>query len=406
MRRAMQSMKVLIANVGSTSFKFKLFDMPGEKIIASGKIERVGQAKSPMAYKADGKEEVRQEIVCPDQKTSIQTVLELLTGPKIGVLRNLNELAAVGLKTVHARGINDCVRVDGDVLQRMEEYTPLCPAHNPPYILACKLFLELLPGKPVVGVFEPHFHKTIPDFAYTYGIPQAWAEKYSIRKYGFHGASHRYVSERVPQLLGLPKERLKIISCHLGGSSSLCAIKNGFSVDTSMGFSAQSGLDHAQRCGDIDPFLIPFIMDKEKLTTEEVRKALCKNSGLAGISGVPSGDFRDLEEAANKGNTGAKRAIEVFAYQIIKFIGMYSAVLEGVEVIAFAGGIGENRSELRAKVCRSFGYLGLALDIEKNQTRGEEVVISTEDSRVKVVVIKTNEELIVARETVRVATAR
>src|ERR1051325_8956727 len=306
-------MKVLIANVGSTSFKFKLYDMPSEKIIASGKIERVGQPKSPMAYQADGKAALTQEIVCPDQRTSIQTVVKLLTDSDKGVLNDVKEIGAVGLKIVHARGITDCLRVDEDVLQRMEDYTPLCPAHNPPYILASKLFLELLPGKPVVGVFEPHFHKTIPDYAYTYGIPQTWAEKHSIRKYGFHGASHRFVAERVPQILGVPKEKLKIISCHLGGSSSLCAIKNGFSVDTSMGFSAQSGLDHAQRCGDIDPFLIPFIMDKEKLTTEEVRKALCKNSGLAGISGVPSGDFRDLEEAANKGNTGAKRAIEVFA---------------------------------------------------------------------------------------------
>jgi len=402
----MQNMKVLIANVGSTSFKFKLFDMPGEKIIASGKIERVGQPRSPMQYKANGKGEIALEIACPDQKTSIQTVLKLLTDAKTGVLKDVQELGAVGLKTVHARGINDCVVVNDDVLARMEEYTPLCPAHNPPYILACKLFLELLPGKPVVGVFEPHFHKTIPDYACTYGIPQPWAEKYSIRKYGFHGASHRYVSERVPQLLGVPKEKLKIISCHLGGSSSMCAIQHGQSVDTSMGFSAQSGLDHAQRCGDIDPFLIPFVMDKEKLSTEDVRKALCKSGGLAGISGVPSGDFRDLEDAAKQGNKRAQLAMDVFAYQVVKFIGMYTAVLGGVDVIAFAGGIGENRDRLREKVCRSFGYLGLELDSEKNKVRGEEAIISADRSKVKVVVVKTNEELIVARETVRVAAAQ
>jgi acetate kinase len=399
-------MKVLIANVGSTSFKFKLFDMPSEKIIASGKIERVGQPQSPMQYKAEGKGEIAQEIVCPDQKTSIQTVIKLLTDAKTGVLQDVKELGAVGLKTVHARGINDVVRVNDDVLARMEEYTPLCPAHNPPYILACKLFLELLPGKPVVGVFEPHFHKTIPDYAYTYGIPQSWAEKYAIRKYGFHGASHRYVSERVPQLISVPKEKLKIISCHLGGSSSLCAIRYGQSVDTSMGFSAQSGLDHAQRCGDVDPFLIPFIMDKEKLSTDDVRKALCRNAGLAGIAGIPSGDFRDLEDAMKQGNKRARLAVDVFAYQVVKFIGMYAAVLAGVDAIAFAGGIGENRNELRAQICRSFGYLGLELDTEKNKVRGEEALISTEQSKVKVVVVKTNEELIVARETMRVAQAQ
>lgn len=396
-------MKVLIANVGSTSFKFKLFDMPSERVLASGKIERVGQARSPMTYKAEGKEERQQDISCPDQKTSIQTVLKLLTDSQTGVLKSVKELGAVGLKTVHARGINDVVRVDQEVLQRMEEYTPLCPAHNPPYILACKLFLELLPGKPVVGVFEPHFHKTIPEYAYTYGIPQEWAKKYAIRKYGFHGASHRYVSERVPQLLGVPKERLKIISCHLGGSSSLCAIKNGFSVDTSMGFSAQSGVEHATRCGDIDPFLVPFIMDKEKLTTDDVRKFLCKNGGLAGISGIPSGDFRDLEEAALKGDSNAKLAVNVFAYEVVKCIGAYAAVLEGVDAIAFAGGIGENRAEFREEVCRRFRYLGLELDVGKNKLCGQEAVISTDASKVKVVVVKTNEELVVARETVRVA---
>ena len=396
-------MKVLIANVGSTSFKFKLYDMPGEKIIASGKIERVGQPRSPMSYKAEGKSELTQEIECPDQRTSIQTVIKLLTDPKTGVLKDVKELGAVGLKTVHARGINDCVRVNEDVLQRMEEYTPLCPAHNPPYVLACKLFLELLPGKPVVGVFEPHFHKTIPDYAYTYGIPQAWAEKYSIRRYGFHGASHRHVSERIPALLGVSPRGLRIISCHLGGSSSVCAIKDGKSVDTSMGFSAQSGLDNAQRCGDIDPFLIPFVMDKEKLSTEDVRKALCKNGGLAGISGVASGDFRDLEEAAGQGNTRAQLAMDVFAYNLIKYIGAYAAVLNGVDVIAFAGGIGENRTAFREKVCAAFGYLGVELDKEKNKVRGEELVISSPNSRVTVAVVKTNEELVVARETVRVA---
>jgi len=400
----MQSMKVLIANVGSTSFKFKLYDMPGEIVIASGKIERVGQPKSPMQYKGNG--EVSQEISCPDQKTSIQTVLKLLTDPKLGVLKDVKELGAVGLKTVHACGINDCVRINKDVLARMEEYTPLCPAHNPPYVLASKLFLELLPDKPIVGVFEPHFHKTIPDYAYTYGIPQPWAEKYAIRRYGFHGASHRHVSERVPQLLGVPAAGLRIISCHLGGSSSVCAIKDGKSVDTSMGFSAQSGLDNAQRCGDIDPFLIPFVMDKEKLTTDDVREALCKNGGLAGISGVASGDFRDLEDAVKQGNTRAKLAIDVFAYNLIKYIGAYAAVLNRVDAIAFAGGIGENRTEFREKVCAAFGYIGLELDKEKSKVRGEELVISSPRSKVKVVVVKTNEELVVARETVRVAAGK
>ena len=396
-------MRVLVVNAGSTSLKFRLFEMADESVIAVGRIERVGGASSPFSYRMGPHPEQEEEIVCPDQRAAIEHALRTLIAPETGVLKNLEDLDAIGFKPVHAKDIADAVRVTDDVFEAMEAYIPLAPAHNPPYIEAFRIFQELLPSKPLVGVFEPAFHRTIPDYARTYAIPYELSQKYAIRRYGFHGASHRYVSYRAPQLVNSEPEGLRIISCHLGGSSSMCAIKDGQSIDTSMGFSPQAGLPHATRNGDLDPFIILYLMDKERLSTTEMTELLSKNGGLKGISGV-SGDVRDLEEAADAGNDRAALAINVLVHETKKYIGAYTAVLGGLDVLAFTGGIGENGIRVREAICRGLECFGVHLDPDANSTRGQEGVVSKQDSPARVVVVLANEELIIARETARVLT--
>jgi acetate kinase len=393
-------MKILVVNVGSTSLKFRLFDMKDESVVAAGKVERVGSAKSPVSYQLGSRPRREEEIECPSQRVAIQHVLKILTHPSDGVLSALDQLDAVGFKPVHAKNIAESVIVTDEVIRAMEEYTPLAPAHNPPYIEAFRIFQELLPGKTLVGVFEPAFHQTIPDYARTYGIPYEWSEKHAIRRYGFHGASHRYISWRVPEMVARPPEDLRIISCHLGGSSSICAIKGGISIDTSMGFSPQSGLSNATRNGDLDPFILLYMMEKEGLSVSEIRAALSKNGGLKGISGL-SGDVRDLEEAAAAGNGRAELALKVLAYETKKYIGAYTAALGGLDVLAFTGGIGENCCNVREGICRGLECLGVKLDLARNKLRGHDSIISRDDSPVKVLVVLANEELVVARETKR-----
>jgi acetate kinase len=393
-------MKILVVNVGSTSLKFRLLEMETESVIASGGVDRVGSGRSAATYQVGDGPRQQEEITCPNQKGAIEYALRLLTSSESGVLSDLEEVDAVGFKPVHAKDIADSVVVTEEVIQAMEEYIPLAPAHNPPYIEAFRIFQQLLPGKPLVGVFEPAFHKTIPDYARTYGIPYQWSEKHAIRRYGFHGASHRYVSQRVPQLIGRLEGDLRIISCHLGGSSSMCAIRDGVSVDTSMGFSPQSGLPNATRNGDLDPFILFYLMEKEGLSIQDLRARLVKEGGLKGISGL-SGDVRDLEEAADGGNPRAELALNVLVHETRKYIGAYTAVLEGLDVLSFTGGIGENGVRVREKICRGFEYLGLRLDTAKNKVRGQEGLISEPTSPVKVVVVSANEELVIARETAR-----
>jgi acetate kinase len=393
-------MKILVINVGSTSLKFRLFEMPAEKVLASGRVERVGSSLSPCSYQMGSAPRCELEQSCPDQRTAIGWVLKTLGAPSEGVLHDYEDLDAIGFKPVHARNIAEAVFIDEKIITAMEEYTPLVPSHNPPYIAAFRIFQELLPHKPLVGVFEPAFHKTIPDYARTYGIPYELTEKYDIRRYGFHGASHRYISWRVPEMVGRCAEELKIISCHLGGSSSVCAIRGGISIDTSMGFSAQCGLPNATRNGDLDPFVLLYLMEKEGWSTEQLRKMLSSNGGLKGISGL-SGDMRDLETAAETGNQRARLAIDVLAHETRKYIGAYTAVLGGVDVLAFAGGIGENSIQLRRQICTGLECLGIRLDAARNEVRGQERLISREDSPVKIAVVLTNEELVIARETQR-----
>ena len=393
-------MKILVINVGSTSLKFRLFQMPEEILLGVGKVERVGSEKSPFSCQLGEHPRQEGEWDCPDQRSAIERVLAVLTDPAAGAVKSIEEVDAIGFKPVHARNIADSVFITEEIIQAMEEYTPLVPSHNPPYITAFRIFQQLAPGKPLVGVFEPAFHKTIPDYASTYGIPFEWAEKHAIRRYGFHGASHRYLSTRVPQLLGKPAEKLKIISCHLGGSSSVCAIRDGVSVDTSMGFSAQCGLPNSTRSGDLDPFILLYMMEKEGLTSEQIRVALTKNGGLKGISGL-SGDVRDLEEAAAAGNPRARLALDVLVHETRKYVGAYTAVLEGADALAFTGGIGENGAAIRARICRGLECLGFQLDPEKNKIRGREGIISSARSPARIVVILANEELVIARETAR-----
>ncbi len=397
-------MKILVVNVGSTSLKFRLFQMEDESVVAVGRVERVGSPSSPLSYQLGESPKQERDIRAPDHRAAIEQVLEILTDPAAEVLTSLEELDAIGFKPVHAKGIADSVVVTDEVIQAMEDYIFLAPAHNPPYIEAFRIFQQLLPDKTLVGVFEAAFHKTIPDYARTYGIPYEWAEKHAIQRYGFHGASHRYISWRAPELAGRAGRDLKIISCHMGGSASICAIRNGRSIETSMGFSPQAGLSHATRNGDLDPFVPLYLMQEEGLSVDQVREGLSQRGGLKGISGL-SGDVRDLEEAAASGNPRARLALEVLVHETRKYIGAYCAVLEGLDILAFTGGIGENGIRIRQSVCRGLEYLGIRIDPDRNQVRGRDTVISAAGSQVSVLVILANEELVIARETARLVAA-
>lgn len=391
-------MKVLVPNLGSTSLKYQLIDMDGERVLARGKIERIGSALAIVTtWDAAGKS-TQATAAVPDHRTAIQTLLDRLHGGA-----QPTAIDAVGFKAVHGgpryRG---SFLVTDELLEAMNEFVPVAPVHNPVYIQAMQVFREVLPGVPIVAVFEPGFHVTIPERASVYGVPFEWLEKYGVRRYGFHGSSNRYISQRVPEVLGRSAAGLRLVSCHLGGSSSICAIRDGKSLDSSFGFSAQSGMEHAARCGELDPFAVLHVMDKEKLTTAQMRELLSKKSGLLGISGVSS-DLRDIEEAAAQGNTRAALAIEVLVYEVKKYIGAFAAAMGGLDAVAFAGGIGENSWQVRQEVCRGLEFLGLRLDEEKNRAAGSnDRTISSRDSKVAVLVVYTNEEIIVARETVRV----
>lgn len=395
-------MNLLIANVGSTSFKFQLFEGDGLSVLARGRLERIGSAEAPVQYRTTGKPGVAHEADLPDYEAAIRHSIRLMTDPAVGVIADASGIAAVGFKPVHAFDVTGCRAFTDDVLAKMEAAAPLAPAHNPPYIAAVRLFRDLLPGMPLFGLFEPTFHATMPDHATVYGAPYAWIARYGIRRYGFHGASHRYIAERTPGVLGREAGTLKIVSCHLGGSSSVCAIAGGRSVDTSMGLTPQSGVMQSSRNGDLDPFAVLYVMDREKRTTDEMRAILCRQSGLKGLSGIDSGDMRDVLDAARRGNKQAQLAVNAYTYDIKKYIGAYAAAMGGLDVVAFTGGIGERSAEIRARVCDGLDFLGVSLDAPRNETANGEAVISPEHARVAVVVIPADEEYIVAREMVRV----
>lgn len=386
-------MKILIANAGSTSFKYRLFDMTDEAVLAEGRLERIGDLSSPVAHQI-GECAVETEQHLPDYSSAVRDVIARLADARTGVLSDLSDLDAVGFKTVHLRGKAGTYLLTEDVLQRMADYNSLAPAHNPPYIQAIRIFEQCAPNLPLIGLFEAAFHVNIPDYAYIYSVPYDWFEKYGVRKYGFHGASHRYVSQRTAQILN--REDLRMVSCHLGGSASLCAVRNGQSIDTSMGFSPQTGIINSTRIGTIDPFIIPYIMDRENLSTREMSRILSEESGLLGISGI-SGDVRDLEEAAQKGHARARLALEAFCYGIKREIGACSAALGGLDAIAFAGGIGERGANVRWRVCTGLEYLGVHLDEVANANPPADGMISPSNSAVAVLIVQTDEECIVAR---------
>ena len=395
-------MRILCANVGSTSFKYQIIDIETTTSLVKGGVDRIGDSPSAFTHAVPGKPSVEGEIDAPTHTDAIAHAIRLITDAEIGCLANLEQLDGVGFKTILAKGYWRSARITEDVIAALEASTPLAPMHNPAYIASIRAFQELLPATPLVAVFETWFHQTIPDYAAEFGVPRFWVEQHDIRRYGYHGASHRYISERVPQLLGRESaEGLRVISCHLGGSSSLCAIKDGKSIDTSMGTSTQYGMIQSTRCGELDAFAVLYMMDREGFSTDEIRRQLIEDSGVKGISGT-SGDMRDVEAAIEVGDDKARLALDTYVYGVKKYIGAYIAALGGVDVIAFAGGIGEKGAIARAKICEGLEWCGIHLDPVKNEQATGETEISADNSRSKILIVATNEELIVSRETARV----
>ncbi len=393
-------MNVLVINCGSSSLKFQLINSESEKALAKGVCERIGIDGS-LTYQPAGGEKVKSDKAMPTHEEAIQFVIDALTDKDTGVVKSLSEIGAVGHRVVHGgEKFATSVVITDEVVKAIEECNELAPLHNPANLIGIAACQKLMPDTPMVAVFDTAFHQTMPEKAYMYCLPYEYYEKYRIRRYGFHGTSHSFVSRRTAEILGKPYEDLKTIVCHLGNGSSICAVENGKSVDTSMGFTPLEGLPMGTRSGDIDPAILEFLAKKENLDITGLMEILNKKSGVYGLSNYLSSDFRDLTAAAESGNVPAKVALEVFAYCVAKYIGRYVAVMNGVDVIVFTAGIGENDGNIRANVVKQLGFLGIELDEEANKKRGEEVTISTPASKVRVMVVPTNEELAIARETV------
>jgi acetate kinase len=387
--------KVLVANLGSTSFKYRLFDLgdPAEPVLARGAIERIGAATAKAVFKSTrGERELNRHIA--DHGEAVQLCLDQLTGCEIGVLESANEVSAIGFKAVHARNLTGVHLVDEKVLAAMEAFADVAPAHNPPYTKAMRMLRARFPELPLVAAFETGFHRTIPEALQRYAIPEAWATELGVRRWGFHGASHRYIAGRMPELL--KRSDIKLISCHLGGSSSLCAIRDGRSVASSLGMSPQSGLPHCNRVGDFDVFALPVILRETGKSLEEVLDILANQSGLEGLSGAGR-DLRDIEAAAAT-DSRARLAIDVFVASIRHYLGAYLLELDGADAIVFTGGIGENSATIRSEVCRELSWFGIELDPERNRAGPPERPVSTASSRVQVWCVPTNEEIVVARQ--------
>lgn len=392
-------MNVLVINCGSSSIKYQLIDMNDESVLAKGLVERIGIEGSVLKHEVPGKDKVVIEKPMPDHKVALKLVLDALVDEAHGVIKGMDEINAVGHRVVHAgEKFSDSVVITDEVIQALEECIELAPLHNPPNLMGIAACKELMPNTPMVGVFDTAFHQSMPKSAYIYPLPYEYYEKYGLRKYGFHGTSHRYVSQRAAEFLGKNLEDLKMITCHLGNGASVTAIQGGKSVDTSMGFTPLEGLTMGTRCGDIDPAIVTFLMEKENLSYEEINAVLNKKSGVLGISSVSS-DFRDIESAAKEGNERAQLALDQFNNRVKKYIGAYAAAMGGVDVIVFTAGLGENSASNRAEICEGLEFLGVKLDPEKNNVRGKDAVISADDSKVTVLVIPTNEELMIARDT-------
>ena len=393
-------MNVLVINCGSSSLKFQLINSESEEVLAKGLCERIG-IDGRLTYQPEGGEKEISDKAMPTHTEAIQFVIDALTNEKTGVVKSLDEIGAVGHRVVHGgEKFANSVVITDEVVKAIEECNDLAPLHNPANLIGISACQKLMPGTPMVAVFDTAFHQTMPEKAYLYGLPYEYYEKYAVRRYGFHGTSHSFVSKHAAQFLGLDLDNSKIIVAHLGNGASISAVLNGKCVDTSMGLTPLEGLVMGTRSGDMDPAIMEYISKKEDLDIAGVMNVLNKKSGVLGLSKNLSSDFRDLEEGMNNGNKYAKAAMEVFCYRVAKYIGSYVAAMNGVDAIAFTAGIGENAGTVRKMVVSYLGYLGIALDEEANKKRGEDLLISTADSKVKVAVIPTNEELAIARETV------
>ncbi len=395
-------MKILVLNCGSSSIKYKLFDMAQKEVIAQGGIERIGLKGSFLKLTLPSGEKKVLEKDIPEHTVGVEFILKTITHPEHGAIQSLDEIDAVGHRMVHGgERFSESVLLNKEVLDAFAACNDLAPLHNPANLKGVNAVTAILPKVPQVGVFDTAFHQTMPEYAYLYAIPYDLYEKYGIRRYGFHGTSHRYVSGRVCEFLGMKAEGMKLITCHIGNGGSISAIKDGKCVDTTMGLTPLEGLMMGTRSGDIDAGAVTFIMDKEGLNTTGVSNLLNKKSGVLGVFGVSS-DMRELEDAVSKGDPKALLAEKMYFYRVKKYIGAYAAALGGVDVILFTGGVGENQSSFRAGVCEGLEYMGVSIDQAKNKLRGEETIISTEDSKVKVVVIPTDEELLIASDTMAI----
>ncbi len=393
-------MKVLVINCGSSSLKYQLIDSETEEALAVGLCERIGIDGRLNHTPADGEKVVIDQDM-PDHEVAIRMVLEALVHDAYGVIKDLKEIDAIGHRLVHGgEKFSSSVIIDEDVIAGVEECNPLAPLHNPANLIGVRACEAIMPGVPNIGVFDTAFHQTMEPVAYLYGLPYEYYEKYKVRRYGFHGTSHSFVSKRAIEMLKLDPDNSRIIICHLGNGSSISAVKNGKVVDTSMGMTPLEGLVMGTRCGDIDPTIVEYLAHSLGKSLEEIMVILNKESGVYGLSGGVSSDFRDLDKASNEGNEKAKLAVEVFSYRTAKYIGSYIAAMDGVDAIVFTAGLGENNIVVRRQILEHFGYMGITLDEEANNVRGREMIISTPDSRVTAAVIPTNEELAIARETV------
>ena len=398
-------MNVLVINCGSSSLKYQVLNMTNEELLCKGLVERIGMDGSVITHEKEGMDKVKTEVPMKDHKDAIEQVLAAIQNAEYGVVTSMDEIGAVGHRVVHAgEKYASSVLITEDVIKALEECVELAPLHNPPNLLGIAACQALMPNTPMVGVFDTAFHQTMPAESYIYALPYEYYEKYGVRRYGFHGTSHRYVSQRAAEMLGKDLKDLKIITCHLGNGASLAAIKDGKCFDTSMGFTPLEGLAMGTRSGDMDPAIVTFIGEKEGLSMAEVNNVVNKKSGVLGISGVSS-DFRDIEGAAKEGNYRAQLALDVFTHKVKHYIGAYIAEMNGVDAIVFTAGVGENGIGNREAICADMEGLGIVLDKERNNVRGKDTVISADESKVKLLLIPTNEELMIARDTYEIVTA-
>jgi acetate kinase len=395
-------MKVFVLNCGSSSVKYQLFNMEDESVMAKGLVERIGSDDAILTHTPTGRSSVKRTSSILDHTTAIGQVLEMLVHPEHGVIKDISDIRAVGHRVLHGGPtFTESVLISGEVKKAIRDCIPLGPLHNPANLMGILAAESNIPGVPQVAVFDTAFHQTMPKHAFLYPLPYILYERHKVRRYGFHGTSHRYISRRTAELLKRPSEGLKIISCHLGNGASIAAVKDGKCMDTSMGLTPLEGLMMGTRSGDIDPAVVFYVMKHENLTMGEMDSLLNKHSGLLGVSGI-SGDMREIEAGVKNGNERAKVAFDIYEYRIRKYIGAYSVALDGVDAIVFTAGIGENSPFLRQRVCEGLGFLGVTIDAEKNNSKGKEVDITGEGSKAKVLVIPTNEELVIARDTLEI----